>query len=91
MRFSPPIFALLLAALALSAQNQPDSAHREWQASWITHPAIPLREPVVRHFRRALELASIPPSYPVRVSADNRFILKTAVEARSKCPTASNQ
>ncbi len=77
MRIPSAFFTLLLATLALPAQNAPtaDPAHREWQASWITHPAIPLREPVVLHFRRALELASVPASYPVRVSADNRFIL----------------
>jgi hypothetical protein len=77
MRSTPALFALLLAALALPAQNAPtaDPPHREWRASWITHPSIPLREPVVLHFRRTLELASVPPSYPVRVSADSRFVL----------------
>ena len=54
---------------------QPDSAHRIWHAAWATHPNAPLREPVVLHFRRSLELAAVPVSYPVRVSADNRFIL----------------
>ena len=44
-------------------------------ASWITHPTAPLREPLVLHFRRTLTLAAVPASYPVRVSADNRFIL----------------
>ncbi len=70
-------FALALATLALHAQNnvQPDPPHREWKASWVTHPTAPLREPLVLHFRRSLKLASVPVSYPVRVSADNRFIL----------------
>jgi hypothetical protein len=36
---------------------------------------VPLREPMVLHFRRALALAEVPASYPVRVSADNRFVL----------------
>ena len=53
----------------------PDSAHRTLHAAWVTHPSAPLREPVVLHFRRSLELAAAPVSYPVRVSADNRFIL----------------
>jgi hypothetical protein len=81
MRSTLTFFALALGSLALPAQNsaqtqtQPDPPHREWQASWITHPTAPLREPVVLHFRRALELAAVPASYPVRVSADNRFIL----------------
>jgi hypothetical protein len=54
---------------------QADSFHHEWNASWVTHPTAPLREPVVLHFRRVLDLSSAPASYPVRVSADNRFIL----------------
>ena len=75
-----PIFAILaftLASLTLHGQTsiQPDSAHRDWKASWITHPTAPLREPLVLHFRRSLDLATVPASYPVRVSADNRFIL----------------
>jgi len=74
-------FFLALASLTLSAQNnipapaQPDSTLRAWHASWITHPTAPLRDPLVLHFRRALTLADVPASYPVRVSADNRFVL----------------
>ena len=49
--------------------------HREWKASWITHPTAPLREPVVLHFRAHFDLPSVPATYLVRVSADNRFIL----------------
>ncbi len=55
--------------------EQPDSAHRTWHAAWVTHPTAPLREPLVLHFRRSLQLAAVPAGYPVRVSADNRFIL----------------
>jgi alpha-L-rhamnosidase len=69
----------LLAAVPLSAQNPtgtaPDPPHREWTASWITHPTAPLRDPLVLHFRRAVRLGAVPASYVVRVSADNRFIL----------------
>src|SRR5580692_9755017 len=70
-------FTLLFAPLAVPSQTpiQPDPPHREWTASWITHPTAPLREPVVLHFRRALTLATVPSYYMVRVSADNRFIL----------------
>jgi len=77
MRTVITLFALLLATLTLDAQTnlQPDPPHREWKASWVTHPTAPLREPVVLHFRRTLSLASVPATYPVRVSADNRFIL----------------
>ena len=81
MRPVLPLFALLLASLVLPAQNspqapaQPDSPHREWKALWVSHPTAPLREPIVLHFRRTLTLGAVPAAYPVRVSADNRFIL----------------
>ena len=55
--------------------DSPDPPHREWKASWITHPTAPLRDPIVLHFRRSLTLGAVPASYVVRVSADNRFIL----------------
>jgi alpha-L-rhamnosidase len=72
---------LVLTVLALflplcgQISAQPDPVHREWKAAWITHPTAPLRDPIVLHFRRTLDLASVPGSYTVRVSADNRFIL----------------
>ena len=71
------LFALALAAQTVQAQTpmQPDPPHHDWQASWITHPTAPLREPIVLHFRRTLTLSAVPASYVVRVSADNRFIL----------------
>ncbi|HUX45346.1 MAG TPA: hypothetical protein VMV57_11395, partial [Terracidiphilus sp.] len=85
MRSNFALLALVFAALSLSAQpavgpsaqpdSQPDPPHHDWHASWITHPTAPLREPLVLHFRRSLTLASVPASYIVRVSADNRFIL----------------
>src|SRR5690348_227868 len=75
----PIVLSLFCAALSVSvaAQTtlQADAPHREWKASWVTHPTAPLREPLVLHFRRTLDLPSVPASYPVRVSADNRFIL----------------
>ncbi len=81
MRAALTVFVLALSTLALQAQTgplnaaQPDPPHREWKASWITHPTATLRDPVVLHFRRLLALAAVPATYPVRVSADNRFIL----------------
>jgi len=71
------VLAIVLLSLPLASQDsvQPDPPNRVWHASWITHPTAPLREPIVLHFRRSLQLASVPSSYIVRVSADNRFIL----------------
>ena len=53
MRLVLTFLALALTTLSLHAQNpvQPDPPHRDWKASWITHPTAPLREPLVLHFR----------------------------------------
>ncbi len=50
-------------------------AEPQWKARWITHPTAPLREPLVLHFRRSLQLEAKPGHYVVHVSADNRFVL----------------
>jgi alpha-L-rhamnosidase len=75
----PVVLALCIffAPIAALAQNAPasDPPHRDWHAAWITHPSVPLREPVVLHFRHTLSLDTVPSHYIVRVSADNRFIL----------------
>jgi len=77
MRRAMTLFLFSAAWLALYAQTSlpPDPAHRDWKASWITHPTAPLRDPVVLHFRRTVSLTAVPSNYVVRVSADNRFIL----------------
>src|SRR5579863_10154781 len=75
---APPGFSQtsdLPGAEPAATPELPAPAHRDWHAAWVTHPTAPLREPLVLHFRRSLELASLPASYKVRVSADNRFIL----------------
>lgn len=59
----------------MNSQIDADPPRRDWKASWITHPTAPLREPIVLHFRHSLTLSAVPAQYPVRVSADNRFIL----------------
>jgi hypothetical protein len=77
MRRLAVLFAVLFLAVASHAQTSrpADPPHHEWQAGWITHPTSPLREPLVLHFRRSFDLVSVPATYIVRVSADNRFIL----------------
>ena len=77
MRQIALLLAVTVVPLSLTAQStlEADAPHHEWKASWVTHPKAALREPLVLHFRRALELPSVPATYLVRVSADNRFIL----------------
>jgi alpha-L-rhamnosidase len=75
MRNKVSAFTLVLFMLAAALPIGVLAAEPQWKASWITHPTAPLREPIVLHFRRSLQLESKPARYVVHVSADNRFIL----------------
>src|ERR1700722_5285999 len=69
------IFLCLFACVAIAPRVTEADDQQKWTARWITHPTAPLRETVVLHFRRSLQLASKPSRYVVHVSADNRFVL----------------
>jgi alpha-L-rhamnosidase len=75
MRGGISTFVLVLFVLAGVFPKAAAAAEPQWKASWITHPTAPLREPLVLHFRRSLQLDAKPARYVVHVSADNRFIL----------------
>ena len=50
-------FAVALVLLIAGALSRAGfAAEPVWRASWITHPAAPLREPIVLHFRCTLQL-----------------------------------
>src|SRR5271155_1624914 len=66
--------ALVVLVVAGALSSVGFAAEPLWKASWITHPTAPLREPIVLHFRRTLQLDSKPARYVVHVSADNRFV-----------------
>ena len=42
---------------------------------WITHPGAAQISPVVLHFRREITFDRVPGTFPVSITADNRFIL----------------
>ncbi|WP_169802889.1 alpha-L-rhamnosidase-related protein [Sphingobium herbicidovorans] len=71
MRGSILIAGSLMLAGSPAAIAQPVASQ-----GWISHAeAGPTARPVVLHFRRTVALSAKPRSYPVRVTADNRFIL----------------
>lgn len=71
MKFHALASAALLLTAAPPVLAQADSAQ-----GWISHSeAGPEARPIVLHFRRAFDLKARPASFPVRVTADNRFIL----------------
>lgn len=83
-----PLFTFFsfLCFLALSAQIQlpgykqsqinPQLLTGErWKACWVSLPGEPANVYGVYHFRKSIELAEIPVSFLVHVSADNRYKL----------------
>jgi alpha-L-rhamnosidase len=62
----------------LPAQDLPIRAalmHGDWPAGWITCPGVAQRAYGVYHFRKTFELGSLPATFIVHVSADNRYRL----------------
>ena len=60
---------LFLAAVPAFAQTA------AWPAQWITVPGADPHAYGVYHFRRSFDLAALPKTFPIRVSADNRYQL----------------
>ncbi len=48
---------------------------KSWRAHWIAPPGVSLTDYGVYHFRRSIDLPSVPGSFVVHVSADNRYQL----------------
>ena len=46
-----------------------------WPSYWITHPGTGQREYGIYHFRKIFSIASVPSSFLINVSADNRYRL----------------
>jgi len=54
---------------------RPALLHGSWSASWITCPGVAQRAYGVYHFRKSFSLDTIPRSFIVHISADNRYRL----------------
>jgi len=65
-----------LALIAVLALNGAIPARAADAQGWITQAAAtPETNPVVLHFRRVIDVGQVPMRFPVRVTADNRYIL----------------
>jgi hypothetical protein len=83
----------LVAGSASPAAAQPSSPtvfRGAPAATWISHPEAPPDEYGVFHFRRVFELESVPASFTVHVSADNRYRLLVNGEPVSSGPQRSD-
>jgi hypothetical protein len=65
------VFAFIITSL-LSVDSQSKSA---WDAQWIAHSQADLLNYGVFHFRKTITLAEKPATFPVRISADNKYKL----------------
>lgn len=69
---------LIAAVQCLSAQSVPVNPRLlkgGWNAQWISCPGVSQRAYGIYHFRKDLDIATVPSRYIIHVSADNRYIL----------------
>lgn len=73
------VFVSSLIAITGVAQVSPLIApgilNNKWSARWITCPASPQRDYGVYHFRKEISMETVPTSFIVHVTADNRYRL----------------
>jgi len=67
---------LFFAFSTASAQSYDlDLKYHQWQANWISVPGTDPNSYGVYYFRKKFEITAIPETFPVHVSADNRYKL----------------
>ena len=72
------------------AQVSPNQRTKLWTAQWITAPGAPQRDEVVLHFRKVIEVSSLPQHFYVDVSADNQFIFHVNQHRMGSGPSRSD-
>ena len=87
----PSLRCLIAVALfAIAAFVHAEEPRGEWSAIWISHPTAPLREPIVLHFRKSIELTAVPQHFIVHVSGDRRFLFYVNGQRIGAGPAASD-
>lgn len=70
------LLTIAIPAIAQQAdQIHPDILNKAWDVRWIHQPESDLNAYGVYHFRKTVELNTVPDQYIVHVSADNRYKL----------------
>ena len=89
--FAITLIAFLVAMqIRVSAQLAPEALKGLWKAQWITSPSAPLRDSVVLHFRKLLDIPQAPEHFVVHVSADAQFILCVNQQEVGRGPARSD-
>ena len=86
----PALFFFFIALGITTILMQAEEPRQHWSAIWISHPTAPLREPIVLHFRKAIELSAVPQHYIVHVSGDRRFLFYVNGQRIGTGPAASD-
>ena len=81
---------IAIALFAAAAFVHAEEPRGEWSAIWISHPTAPLREPIVLHFRKSIELTAVPQHFIVHVSGDRRFLFYVNRQRIGAGPAASD-
>ena len=74
MKLIPALAAAMILAVSVQAAPGPLQT-RQWDAHWVDVPGADPQGYGVYLFRNAFDLAAVPPTLPVLVSADNRYKL----------------
>jgi alpha-L-rhamnosidase len=82
------LFGIALASTSTVMHSE--EPRQQWSAIWISHPTAPLREPIVLHFRKSIDLPSVPQHYVVHVSGDRRFLFFVNGQRVGAGPAASD-
>lgn len=81
---------ILFSSVAKAQQIDKAYLQNQWKASWITVPGTNSTSYGVYLFRKNIELTTIPKSFPVFVSADNRYKLYVNEQLVSVGPAKSD-
>ncbi|MBN1185754.1 MAG: alpha-rhamnosidase [Bacteroidales bacterium] len=81
---------IIVFIITQSAVTGAQQSEVKWQANWITVPGINRTEYGIYLFRKTFNLESVPGSFPVYVSADNRYKLYVNEKMISTGPSRSD-
>lgn len=69
------LICLLLSPAIAQAQEQFNLEGQPWPAQWVTHPIADTEAFGVYLFRQEMNVETVPETFPIRISADNRYKL----------------
>jgi hypothetical protein len=91
MKIALRIFlSILVLSAGTSRAQETNYPKGYWKAKWIGHPTASGNDFGVFYFRKEIELSSVPTSYIIHVSADNKYRLFVNGKNLGTGPARSN-